>query len=225
MDPCYALWASFLDELWESEPPERILDVCCGTGLMTAELLARGLTVVGVDASPAMLAGARDRLGDEVELVECVLPDLPVDGMFDAAVSTLDGLNYLTLPDLQATLVALGRVVRPSGWLVFDVHGEATLDFAAQNAELTGERAGSRYSLVTRVSDRTCSTTITFEAADPAESFAETHVQHVHRESEIRDALDSAGFTDVRVVDEYRNDPVTPQTLRTTWIARRGGES
>ena len=225
MDPCYALWASFLDELWASAPPARILDVCCGTGLMTAELVTRGMTVVGVDASPAMLTGARDRLGDEVDLVECVLPDLPVDGPFDAAVSTLDGLNYLTLPDLQATLVALGRVVRPSGWLVFDVHGEATLDFAAQNPELTGERAGSRYSLVTQVSDRTCRTTIAFEAADPSESFVETHVQHVHRESDIRNALESAGFTDVRVVDEYREEPVTPRTLRTTWIARRGGAS
>ena len=37
-----------------------MLDLCCGTGLLAGELVARGYRVVGVDASEAMLALARD---------------------------------------------------------------------------------------------------------------------------------------------------------------------
>ena len=33
-----------------------VLDLCCGTGLLAGELIARGYRVVGVDASEAMLA-------------------------------------------------------------------------------------------------------------------------------------------------------------------------
>ena len=56
-----------------------VLDVCCGTGLMASELVARGYRITGVDASAAMLARARGLLGPDVLLVEETLPDLTID--------------------------------------------------------------------------------------------------------------------------------------------------
>jgi predicted TPR repeat methyltransferase len=98
IDPCHDRWASFLDELWSADPEgvRTVLDLCCGTGLLAGELIARGYRVVGVDASEAMLARARERLGPEMVLGRMTLPDLAVGGGFDAAVCTFDGLNYLT---------------------------------------------------------------------------------------------------------------------------------
>ena len=65
IDPCHGNWAGFLDEIWraDSQGVRSVLDLCCGTGLLAAELIARGYRVVGVDASEAMLACARERLG------------------------------------------------------------------------------------------------------------------------------------------------------------------
>ena len=65
VDPCHGSWASFLDELWKTDRDgvHAVLDLCCGTGLLAGELIARGYRVVGVDASEAMLALARERLG------------------------------------------------------------------------------------------------------------------------------------------------------------------
>jgi predicted TPR repeat methyltransferase len=95
VDPCHGQWASFLDELWSADPEGvgSVLDLCCGTGLLAGELTARGYRVVGVDASEAMLALARERLGPKVVLSRMTLPDLVVGGGFDAAVCTFDGLN------------------------------------------------------------------------------------------------------------------------------------
>jgi len=220
VDPCYALWASFLDQQWASAPPTRVLDVCCGTGLMTAELVAREMTVVGVDASPAMLAGARARLGDDLELLECVLPDLPVDGTFDAAVSTLDGLNYLTLPDFTETVAAVSRVLNPGGWFIFDVHGPGALDFARANPVIRGEQGGSTFTLSSTLTGRTCEVTIDFEG--PAgEAFTETHTQHLHAMSDVEEALRAVGLEVVAILDEYTDRPITSETLRTTWVTRR----
>ena len=54
MDPCHGRWAAWLDELWAGDV-RNVLDVCCGTGLLAAELTARGYRVTGVDSS-AMLS-------------------------------------------------------------------------------------------------------------------------------------------------------------------------
>jgi 2-polyprenyl-3-methyl-5-hydroxy-6-metoxy-1,4-benzoquinol methylase len=49
----------------------RILDLGCGTGVLTRELAVDGRQVIGVDPAPAMLAVARGRPGaDRVQWVE-----------------------------------------------------------------------------------------------------------------------------------------------------------
>jgi len=108
IDPCHDRWASFLHELWSTDPEgvRSVLDLCCGTGLLAGELIARGYRVAGVDAADAMLALARERLGTEVTLSRTRLPDLAVDGVFDAAVCTFDGLNYLAPEALRLTMGA-----------------------------------------------------------------------------------------------------------------------
>lgn len=221
VDPCFAEWASFLDRTWAGDNVRSVLDVCCGTGLMTAELVARGLAVVGVDASPEMLARARVLLGPDVRLERHTLPDLPVDGPFDAAVSTFDGFNYLTLADLRTTFAALSRCLRAGGWLVFDAHTDAMLAFIDANPVIEGDDADRRFVLTTTadVTARRAETTI--ELTAPDDSFTETHVQYFHSDADLRAALADAGFTVLAVRDEYSDAPADDTTLRATWIARR----
>ena len=116
VDPCHDRWASFLHELWsaDSEGVRSVLDLCCGTGLLTGELITRGYEVVGVDASDAMLAVARERLGHDAALSRMTLPDLTVEGVFDAAVCTFDGLNYLTPDELRLTALAVAPGFGPA---------------------------------------------------------------------------------------------------------------
>ena len=146
----------FLHDLWRGDLDgvHSVLDLCCGTGLLAGELIARGYGIVGVDASDAMLARARDRLGPDVALHRTVLPDLRVEGSFDAAVSTFDGFNYLTLPDLRQTLAATARCLRPVGWLVFDLHTDAMMEFTLSNPVVAGESAGNEF-VIRSVIDRT----------------------------------------------------------------------
>jgi demethylmenaquinone methyltransferase/2-methoxy-6-polyprenyl-1,4-benzoquinol methylase len=97
-------------------PGAHVLDVATGTGMVAAELLARGdCTVVGIDQSPEMLSAARDRFaGDErVELLQGEAERLPFDDeSFDALTFTYL-LRYVEDP--AATMRELARVVRPGG--------------------------------------------------------------------------------------------------------------
>ena len=90
-----------------------VLDVATGTGLVAERLLAHGHRVTGLDQSPDMLAVARSRFGDRVELVEASATAIPfADASFDHLTFTYL-LRYVDDP--AATLAELGRVVRPGG--------------------------------------------------------------------------------------------------------------
>ena len=193
-----ASWASFLHELWSADPEgvRSVLDLCCGTGLLAAELIARGYRVVGVDASDAMLALARERLGPEVALSRMTLPELTVDGVFDAAVCTFDGLNYLTLDELRLTMAAVARFLRPAGWLVFDLHTDAMMDFTIANPSSRVESAGNDFviSSVVDPGTRTCDTRIEVTRPRDGDPFSEQHRQYFHADADVRGCAPGRGL-------------------------------
>jgi len=112
---------------------ERVLDVATGTGMVAAELLARGCSVVGIDQSAEMLAVARTRFAGvaggggsdaggggsraggaaRVRWIEGQAEALPFpDASFDALSFTYL-LRYVDDP--AATMRELARVIRPGG--------------------------------------------------------------------------------------------------------------
>jgi SAM-dependent methyltransferase len=93
------------------------LDLGCGTGLHLRTLLDLGWSVVGVDISGDQLRRAKERVGDEVELVEADATGLPFpDDAFDAVLSAF---THTDVDDYEALLREARRVLRKSGTLVF----------------------------------------------------------------------------------------------------------
>ena len=93
-------------------------DLGCGTGALTEVLAPSVSRVIAVDASKAMLASARRRLGDapNVELRQGALESLPVDaGALDVAILFLV-LHYVPEPSLA--LAEARRVLAPGGRLL-----------------------------------------------------------------------------------------------------------
>jgi SAM-dependent methyltransferase len=221
VDPCHATWADWMERVWAADRPVHVLDVCCGSGLMARELLERGYSITGIDASRAMLTKAHQILGDAVPLVLAELPDLPLRGPYDAVVSTLDGLNYLDPPGLQATFATLAKTLRPGGIFIFDLHTDATLGFLAAHPTIQGVHEDHDFVLRTSIDARWCATSITFHGS--GESFTELHTQYVHAAADTRSALQAAGFSDVKVFDEYTDSSLSAESLRATWVARRDG--
>ena len=224
IDPCHDQWASFLHELWNADPEgvRSVLDLCCGTGLLAAELIARGYRVVGVDASEAMLALARERLGPDVVLSRMALPELAVEGGFDAAVCTFDGLNYLAPDEFRLTLDAVAVCLRPGGWLVFDLHTDAMMNFTIANPTVTGRSAGNDF-VISSVVDpgaRTCDTRIELTCPRDGDPFTEQHRQYFHADADVRHSLRQAGFVVTAVEEEYTHEAAHASTLRATWTAR-----
>ena len=60
-------------------------------------------------------------------------------------VCTLDGFNYLTPGDLRLTMNVVAGCLRPAGWLVFDLHTDAMMDFTIANPTVAGRSAGNDF--------------------------------------------------------------------------------
>jgi SAM-dependent methyltransferase len=224
VDPCHDALAEFLDELFnaDGESVLDILDVCCGTGLLAAELASRGYRATGVDASEAMLARARLLLGPHATLIHAALPDLPLETTFDAVTCTLDGFTYIAPAALPPTMEAIARVLRPDGWLVFDVHTDAMMAAASARPVVSGEHEGHRFVLLADVDAdaRFCDTRIDVIPDGAASAFSERHRQYFHRNTAVRSALVDGGFEVLAVRDGYSDRPADESTLSATWIAR-----
>lgn len=107
-----------MHQLLKVEPGDRVLDVACGSGLAVELATARGATVAGLDASPRLVAVARDR-SPEAEVRVGDMHDLPwADGTFDV-VTSFRGI-WGTTPDAVAEV---RRVLRPGGRMGLTVWG------------------------------------------------------------------------------------------------------
>ncbi|MET7575025.1 class I SAM-dependent methyltransferase [Streptomyces sp. NPDC005492] len=106
-----------------------LLDVACGTGIVTRRLTAGrpGLRVTGLDAAPAMTRTAATRLPGAILLADSRRLPFP-DGVFDA-VTTVWLLHLADGPeDVRAIITECARVLRPGGVYVTTVDKAAAHD-------------------------------------------------------------------------------------------------
>jgi trans-aconitate methyltransferase len=106
-------------ELLAPAPGERILDLGCGDGALTAKLVTIGCEVVGVDASAAQIEAAR-KLGLDARVVDGEALDF--DSEFDAVFSNA-ALHWMKgRPD--AVIDGVWRALRPGGRFVGEMGGD-----------------------------------------------------------------------------------------------------
>lgn len=134
----YRFHASVYDRLYEPAakklrnmglamfPPQEglsILDVGCGTGTQLALYQKAGCKLCGVDLSPAMLAVARHKLGENADLhLEDASRMTFADGTFDLVMTILT-LHEMPPQLRSAVLQECKRVVKPDGRvMLMDYH-------------------------------------------------------------------------------------------------------
>jgi trans-aconitate methyltransferase len=109
--------AAAVVELLDPRPGERILDLGCGDGVLTAKLLAMGCSVVGVDGSAAQIEAAR-KLGLDALVMDG--EKLSFDAEFDAVFSNA-ALHWMRKP--EAVISGVWHALRPGGRFVAEFGG------------------------------------------------------------------------------------------------------
>jgi len=178
---------------------ERVLDVACGTGVVTrlaARQVSAAGTVAGLDVNPDMLAAARAATPPDLKIAwhQAGAEDMPLpDASFDVVLCQM-GLQFI--PDRPAALREVRRVLAPGGRLVFSVPGPTPPPFVVLE-EALGRHFGA-----------------------PAAGFM-GQVFSLHDTAELQGLLDGAGFQDVSVQADTRSLRV-PRPTEFLWQYVRG---
>jgi SAM-dependent methyltransferase len=105
-------------ELLAPQPGERILDLGCGDGVLTAKLQALGCDVLGVDASAAQVEATK-KLSVPAQIVDG--ENLPFENDFDAVFSNA-ALHWMR-NDPNAVISGVKKALRPGGRFVAEMGG------------------------------------------------------------------------------------------------------
>lgn len=204
-DVPYGSFADFYEREFRADGGEfsMLLDLCCGTGTLTWELARRGYEMIAVDQSPDMLMEAQSKAmpGVTPPLFICQeAGELDLYGTVDAAVCSLDGMNYIPPEDLPEVFRRLRLFVRPGGLLIFDIRTPEFLRSLDGNV------------FVDEQEDVLCLWRADFEEALPAIIYgmdifsrqgrlwqreSEEHVEYAHEPAALQALLEQTGFHDV----------------------------
>lgn len=112
---------------------QSILDLGCGTGMLTAQLANYADTIIGVDSSTSMIAKAKNQYAN-IQFEVCNALNLPFEKQFDVVFSNA---VFHWIPDHDTLLKQVYKVLKPHGLLVceFGANGNiATIENAFMSA-------------------------------------------------------------------------------------------
>ncbi len=105
-----------------AQPGERVLDLGCGDGQLSARLVATGASVIGLDASPQMAAAARAR---GIQVAEGSAEQMPFEAQSFDAVFSNAALHWVR--DQDAMIGEVRRVLKPGGRFVAEMGGHGNI--------------------------------------------------------------------------------------------------
>jgi SAM-dependent methyltransferase len=213
--PSYDPWAWAFDRYWAHDlflepleklvladvrPPARVLDLCCGTGHLAAQLSGLGYAVTGLDESGEVLAIARER-APACRFVQADARDFSFEAPFDLVVSTYDSLNHvLELDELRRVFACVRRSLTRGAPFAFDLGTEEgfrtrwTEPHAVVEDDVVVVGMGEY-----DPRDRSAEYRITILHRGPCWERDDVSVrERVHRPGDVLELLAAEGFVDVR---------------------------
>ena len=207
LDIPYEAFVDFYEKEFSADGGEFkvLLDLCCGTGTLTWLLAERGYEMIAADASPDMLMQAASKAA-EVSVPPLFLCQdasaLDLYGTVDAAVCSLDGMNYIPESELPEVFHRLHLFVRPGGLLIFDINtpewfrsvdGSVSVDetedmLCLWRAEFDTEENAICYGM-----------DIFSKSGSLWRRDSEEHIEYAHSPERLAELLEIAGFENVRL--------------------------
>jgi len=215
-----------LDRLLLNSLPRKshVLDLCCGTGRVTAAIAQRGFRAAGIDSSPAMLSLAR-RNAPAATLTLADVRSFRSSRRYAAVVSTFNSFAHVHSP---AALTCCFRNVRdalaPGGRFVFDLSMHEQYlrrwrGFYAYRGRDVWCTIRPSYDPALRIA--TNNITIARQGASAEHRSNVTITQKCHAENEVFSALGMAGLRDIACYDAERDCGIKGESFRSIFVSRR----
>lgn len=206
----YEAFADFYEKEFAADGGsfKSLLDFCCGTGTLTWIMAQRGYEMIAADESVDMLMQASGKAAENVipPLFLCQeATEIDLNDTVDAAICSLDGVDYIPPEDLPEVFRRLHLFVRPDGLVIFDV--KTPQWFRSIDGEI----------FVDETEDMLCLWRADFDEEENSICYGmdifskqgklwrrenEEHVEYAHEPAMLKKLLENAGFEKVKICTE-----------------------
>lgn len=217
------------------EERNTILDLGCGTGVLTQMLAQRGFTMIGIDNAQEMLQIAMERREEAGLDILYLLQDMrefELYGAVGAVISVCDSINYLLEEeDVVQTFRLVNNYLFPRGIFIFDfntvykyaaVIGDTTI---AENREDCSFIWDNYYHEAEEINEYDLTVFVRETGQKDAElyrRFQETHYQRGYRLEQMKGYLRQAGLAFLEALDADTMGAVRDVSERIYVVARKG---
>lgn len=218
----------FYVQLARDKKVQKIIDLGCGTGLLTRELAGYGWKVTGVDPAPAMLAYARQQ--PDAHLVQWVEGHAGKLGTPEADLAIMTGnvaQVFLEETDWFFTLHRIYDALRPGGYVAFESRNPEARGWESWNREATFERSDSPHGPmacwvdVVNVGDGK----VHFQGhnvfIETGEHLVADSTLRFRTQEEISSSLTQVGFKVNHVYGGWRQEPFSHDSRIMVFVAQR----
>lgn len=247
----YTTFAQVYDEMMEDIPYEEwcrylvgllqefgvkdglVLELGCGTGIMTELLAENGYDMIGVDSSEEMLAEAlekREKSGHDILYLQQDMREFELFGTVRAVVSVCDSINYiLEEKELVQVFSLVNNYLDPDGVFIFDMKtehfyrdlaGDAVYGQNGEDVSLIWENC---YYPEDRINEYSLAMFLREEDGRYRKE-EEVHYQRAYTVEEVRRSMEAAGLQWVAAWDAFTQNPPTEESSRIYIIGKEQGK-
>ena len=260
MDEAYTGFAFVYDMFMDTTPYEKwgrflsdclkeygiydgiVLDLGCGTGVMTEYLAKKGYDMIGVDNSYDMLDVAAQKQADRMSagteasdyniLYLCQdMREFELYGTVAAVYSICDSINYITEPkELQTVFELVNNYLDPGGLFIFDFNTEYKYrevigdTVIAENRDEGSFIWENAYDEETKINEYDLTIFVPSGEKELYEKHEEVHFQRGYTLEEMKKLLEAAGMIFEKALDADTQAEVTDRSERIYVFARECGK-
>ena len=218
--------ADFIEKHLQVVPGGKILDVPCGNGRLSFELVARGFQLTGVDIASEFIAEAQEKSaegGQSIELHTREMRDLPWAEEFEGAFCFGNSFGYLDEQGNSEFLSAVHRALKPQARFIIDYGAVAEALLPVLEEERSFEIGGITLNARSRYDHQQSRlfTDYTFIRDDLVDTRPSS--QRVYTYRELAGLLTEAGFTPQAAYGSAQEEPFKLRAQRLLLVSRKTG--
>lgn len=230
-DVDYDMYAEYFTKIFEKHAKNKthsVVDLGCGTGILTVAMAEKGYDMTGVDGSAEMLSVAYGNKSPGVLWINQDFVNLDLFGTYDAAISLLDCINHLIENgQVEQYFKRLRYFIEPGGLFVFDINSEYKFENTYKGNTFYSVEDDLSYIWQNEYDEKSkiCTMDMTFfhKEGDGYRRVDTVNKERAYSIEYLSEQLEKCGFTVEALYDDSSFNEPSSHSERIFFVCRRNG--